>query len=409
MNRNRESKTDVAIWGMTNHISCIALRRVAKACVASRLATTLVWSDQPGLIALTPEDYDIPGLYYHKAKIRVDYGILRLSRPALWPLIQRSVTKVFDSLRPGCIITQLDHVGSDKVFHHVAKAKGIPGIVLQEGMVNVPKDFDSKALKTNDHEWIWGRRDTFDRMVARIPHPLLQTVAPYMFAQYVCVWGDAMKDHLLRMGRDPKTVIMTGSHALDHVENRRSLNRNKSRTVLYVQQRMALPFDIRRVFYKQIIDTVTRQLECKLIFKFHRNSITELAQVRALAAESSIESGRLVFVCGGDAVDLLNKVSVVVLASSTTAYHAALAGVPLVIVDYYSPKTRFEFGVENPVSVVNHPGELRDTLHRCLSDQSFRERMYEEGADMLRYHLKHLDGKAADRIADFVSRLVSEN
>jgi UDP-N-acetylglucosamine 2-epimerase len=291
----------------------------------------------------------------------------------------------------------------------MARKKGIPGIVIQEGMANVPKvPMDGWSLRAR-RKWMWGKRTPLNRIIAAIPHPLLESCAPYMFAQFTCVWGEAMKRHLVRMGREENSIFVTGSPAFDGVWHRSPLKQDRTGVVLYAQQRMNMPLEARLPFYEQIIDAVTHKLGLKLLFKLHPNSYAEAGTVEAIAQKLNTPESLFKVIDYGDSVDLLDRVDAVVLSTSTTAYHTVIAGVPLVVVDYYSDSIRFDIGETGGAAVVSRPEGLADVIRKVLTDERYRRKLYDGAGRLLKDHLFALDGRSSERVAEVVKRLAGRS
>ena len=404
--RNRSKGPDVAIWGMTNPRAAVNLKRIAEGCVRAGLRTAILWKPYQGRGARTPADYPVKNVEFIEVAIRYDYKIVRYANPAILPLLQRDIDRELNCINPGCVITQLDHDGTDRVWQHLARKKGIPGIVIQEGMANIPKVSMEGWSLSDRRKWMWGKRTPLKKIIAAIPHPLLESCAPYMFAQYVCVWGEAMRSHLVRMGRDEKSIYVTGSPAFDNIHNRLPLRTNRMDSVMYVQQRMNMPLEERIPLYSQVINTVINELGYKLIFKLHPNSFSEFKTVKELAVKHKIPDGYLEVLDHGDAVELLDRVDAVLLATSTTAYHAAVAGVPIVILDYYSNSIRFGIGNTGGGAVVSKPKELPELLRKVMTNADYRQQLYDEAGRLIEEHLLALDGRSVKRVVEVIRRLL---
>lgn len=399
--------TDVAIWGITNPRAGLTLKRIAEACVEAGLRTTILWWKMAGRAGLTPQFYDVAGVTFREVTMRRDFGPLRYGRHLGLPLLMPGVRSVLRQLNPGCVLTQLDHLGVDRVWQHAARLAGIPGVVVQEGMANVPKVRPTPSSKRALRRWTWGKRDLLDRFTQSIPHPLFEPSAPYMFAEYACVWGEAMRRHLVSLGRDERTVFITGSPAFDDLTGRGGPAGDGGSYVLYAQQRMGLPLQERMPFYEHAIEIVTKQLGFPLVFKMHPNCARETQAIRDLAERLDCPPALLDIVDQGDAVDLLANARVAVVATSTTAYHALVSRVPLVVLDYYSDQIRFDPGDSGGVAVVADPAELEETLRRAIHDAAFRDRLRRNGERVIRDHLFELDGGAAGRVASVLSSLTT--
>jgi hypothetical protein len=309
---------------------------------------------------------------------------------------------------PRCLVTQLDHTFADRVLQRAAKRVGIPGVVLQEGMTNVPKAPLTTARERKAWAWRWAEQGWSRKWIRALPHPLLEAAAPYLYADYAFVWGRAMKAHLVEGGRPPETIVVTGSPAMDHIVGRRPMAPAGRRTVLYIHQPIYASAGVKRRHYSDILRHTTIDLGCRLLFKLHPGQSHETAPVRALAAELGCPSGLVEVVDQGDAVQLLEQASVAVVASSTMGYHAAVAGVPLVVLDYYFDDIRFDVGASGGAVVVRDPGELLPALRRTLFDEAFREELYRGGGRLLEEHLLALDGGSARRTAVALREIVKK-
>ena len=228
-----------------------------------------------------------------------------------------------------------------------------------------------------------------------------------MFAEYACVWGDAMRRHLLHLGRTEETIFVTGSPAFDDVHGMSALRDGREKVVLFAQQRMGLPLKDRMPFYEQLIRVWTQGLRCRLLFKLHPNSFSEAGEIRRLATKLGAPDSLIEVIDSGDAVDLLKKTSVsVAVATSTTAYHAAVAGVPLVVVDYCSDAIRFDTRRTGGAAVVREPGELESTFAVHSGIRRFGVISMRDARRLLTDHLLALDGHAAERVAEVVNGLI---
>lgn len=399
ISRKQRAGADVGIWAIPNPRAAVNLCRVAQACVDAGLRTVVFWSEHPGRGGGRPENYPVNGLEFSRVDLRTSVGRLRYPHPAAIPFLLPGVRHALEQVRLRCLITQLDHSGADRVFHYVAKRAGIPGLVMQEGMANVPKDLLAGLSKTQLRRWTWIRPRGYKAWFGKIPHSLFRTVAPYMFADYVCVWGDVMKRHLRRLGREEDEVFVTGSPAFDDVTSIVPLKPAQPATILYAQQPMSLPLGARQPFYEQLIQTVAQDLRCRLLFKLHPSSAGEAGMVEELVRRTPGASPLVEVFGSGDSVDLLERASVLVAASSTTCYHAAISGLPLVLINYLSKDIHFDIGGSGGAAVVNRPDELTSTLRRAISDETFRERLYAGSKILLNDHLHLLDGRAAQRVA----------
>ncbi|MGV8042525.1 MAG: hypothetical protein AB2L07_21580 [Thermoanaerobaculaceae bacterium] len=216
-----------------------------------------------------------------------------------------------------------------------------------------------------------------------------------------------MKRFLVSCGRRPESIVVTGSPALDHVVGRKPLVPRDHRTVLFVHQPLSAAPEFKRRLYSEILRAVTLDLQCRLIFKLHPGCSYETGAIVALAKDLGCPDSSVEVVDQGDVVALLPRASVVVLASSTTAYHAVAAGIPIVVLDYCLTDARFDIGDTGGAVVVEKPADLRPLLARVVTDEAFRQDLHEGGDRLIRDHLCALDGRSALRVAEALEMTVA--
>lgn len=399
---------DVAIWGITNPRAAVNLRRIAAACVETGLRTQLLWWRGKGRAARTPEDYPVSGLEFSCVPFRYDLGVIRHPNPLSLLVLSGQVRRWLELNPVGAVVTQLDHGQVDRVWQYAAKRAGIPGVVVQEGMVNVRKQGSEVGGGNASDGGAWLRKRGLHRWIGMVPHPLLRVCMPYMYATYACVWGEAMKRHLVKAGRDPGTIFVTGSPAFDHLTGRAPLRPPEHGRVLFAQQRMGMSWDERQPLYQHLIRVVTQEVGCQLWFKLHPNSLGEAPMVRALVRAVGCSDSQCTVLEAGDAVDLLDQVDAIIVGTSTTSYHAAAAGVPVVFAEFHSQDLAVESGAGAGGVVAGKPDELADAVRRAVFDVGFRERLYTSSARWLEDHLSTFDGRASARVAGVVAGLAHE-
>jgi hypothetical protein len=177
------------------------------------------------------------------------------------------------------------------------------------------------------------------------------------------------------------------------------------KTILYVHQPMHAPVETKRAHYEEILRVGALDLGCRVIFKLHPGCSYETQGVRALAAELNCPPHLVDVIDSGDAVPLLAEASVAVVATSTMAYHAAVAGVPLVVLDYYFDDIRFDVGDSGGALVVEKASELRGALEGALFDDDTRRALHVGAGRLLEDHLLALDGRSARRVAAALGEL----
>jgi len=323
-----------------------------------------------------------------------------LAYPSIPATIQmlRSLRKEWRGFRPGLVLTHTDAAGVWRALHAWAQESGVGSAVLQEG--------STARFKPGFAPWRpRGLRLLGNRLLRRFgPKVVAGDRRIYEFADHALVWGQALRTHLLERGRDRQTISVVGNPGLDHLNGRASLAPVERRAVLFAQQPQPNEEEEFEAC-RHIIRTCVDGLRCQLLFRPHprgamgKESILELAS--ATAAPDLVE-----VVDSGDVIDHLPRASVLITYYSTVAYHAAIAGVPLVLADWVSPTYELDAPEYGAALSIQGPVDLEATLRRALDDETARQDLHRGAGRWLEYHLGILDGRAAERTASVIRRLI---
>jgi len=320
------------------------------------------------------------------------------SAPALIRL-EHGLRRSLEGFRPAALVTHTDGWGVWRVLHAWAQRVGVVGVVLQEGMCG--------SMRPG---FIPGPTAGLRRPVSRLfgtfgPRMVRNRKRIYEFAAHALVWGEAMRDHLIARGRNPETVHVVGSPIFDHIEERMALTPRERRTVLFAQQPQRNA-EIEREACRHIVATCAGRLGCKLLFRPHprggldKETIVEMAGVTRMPELVEV-------VDSGDVIDHLHRASVLVTYYSTSAYHAAIAGLSLVLADWVSPTYELDAPIFGAALSAKTPGELEPALKSALDDSACRSSLHDGAGAWLGYHLGKFDGGAARRAALVIASLVN--
>jgi len=322
------------------------------------------------------------------------------SAPALLRL-EHGLRRSLEGFRPAVLVTHTDGWGVWRVLHAWAQRVGVVGVVLQEGMcASMRPGFVSNPTT--------GLRRPASRLIRTFgPRMIRDGKRIYEFATQALVWGEAMREHLLARGRTPETIHVVGGPAFDHIEERMALTPRERRTILFAQQPQP-NVEIEREACRHIVATCAGRLGCKLLFRPHprgdldRETIVEMAGATRMPELVEV-------VDSGDVVDHLHRASVFVTYYSTSAYHAAIAGLPLVLADWVSPMYELDAPRFGAGLSAKTPDELEPALKSALDDSACRSSLHDGAGAWLGYHLGEFDGGAARRSASVIASLVNRH
>jgi hypothetical protein len=310
-----------------------------------------------------------------------------------------SWSRVLSRSRPRLILTHADRGGTWGVLQEWAKKNRVTGVVLQEGV-----SARSRGGFAVDPASMF--RGIGSRILRTLWRGMLENrVGSYLYADHALVWGEAMRRELIAAGRPPGTVHVVGNPQFDHVSGMRPLAAHELRTVLFAQQYQpneATEQEACRLLVMACADDVG----CRLLFRPHpRGHMTRDAVMEMAAATAAPD---LVEVADGPEVgEYVSQASVLVTYYSTMAYHAALQGIPLLLLDWVSPLYQMDAPEYGAALSVKDPAALASSLRRILDDVGCRQRLHEGMSLWLLDHLGPLDGRSSLRSAETLARLAA--
>jgi Alpha-2,8-polysialyltransferase (POLYST) len=307
-----------------------------------------------------------------------------------------------------CLLTHKDSGGLIKMLIYWCKSKGIPTVVVQEGI--------SYRLKAGSHPKMFIREAGIRRMprvlmhgiISRLPFELTKRSPLYSYSDYVCCYGPRMKEALTDMGRSPESIFVVGCPALDDQRGVPEIKPVSGRRVLFAQQSFGR-MEREMSFYRQLAMECVDLLEYRLIFKTHpRGGISGPVLEKELRRAIQNQE-KLTIVAEGDVNDMMDEADVFITCHSTSIYHALIRRIPVITVSFLDEYATFDRNGLDAIREVSTPGELVNALKCAMEDESVRQR-YARGAERaIEQHLFKLDGNASKRVAEVVAHLVRRN
>lgn len=393
---------DIAIMGSSNPGAMLALQRIGAACDRRGLRSEILLAElgPRSTASLVPDDWPAPSTRHLSSEIDTS-GLLAYPSPVAVIRSLPSLVAELTRIKPKTVLTHVDSYGIFRVLHWWAQSEGVSGYVIQEGPAVRLKRAPERLLSTVSG---WERLRRLDRTLADWMMPsLFEPRTTATVADRVCVWGQAMREHLMVLGRAQKEIFITGNPGLDHLRGREPLAPMSRETVLFAHQFQ--PNEVaEKAFSLQLIDICANRIGCRLLFRPHPRSRLRRPDVQELTKSVTSHRERVVVADEGSLSDWLCKASVMVTLYSTSVYQAALQGVPVVLADWISPDYRLDVEAYGAGIAVERCEDFERELRRALYDECSRKALYAGGDSWLLDHVGCLDGRSAERVAEVVAR-----
>lgn len=333
----------------------------------------------------------------------------------LWPLIKSRIqlfmnddlpevmiwtdtsSKVLSQIKPQLLVLAEEVSLPARTLGALATNLGIPKLVIEHG---APASYDASlsTAEQQDDYWRYNYGETR--------------------ADYLCVWGDyGRKQHIEKRGLLPERIFATGwpwieqqlqkYQELLHSTPRHGLQLSKGNYVsrLKILYLSTATFKFYYYLYGTIFETL-KQLRQTWSIKFvlRPHGAEDINLLHDLADQVQID----IEINNQD--DLLEQIveSDIVLGGSTSVFSYAIAlHKPCIYVDLLKPQDSLPYGLEQAALAVKTPDELLPAIEYYLNEpKSEQAQRWERQRRFTQQYLGPLDGKATERIATVVSRIL---
>ena len=290
----------------------------------------------------------------------------------------------------GVFVTFIDVNWSPRLLALACAQQGVPSVLLQEGVA-----FQVQPAP---------RPRSLRLFCGSIIRQIRERAAPHIFreiedgisSEYACVYSAFKAESLVRNGKQPERIIITGNPLFDRLSQRSIDPYPRNRTILYAHQMLCEDFATEIAWWKALVQA-SQQVGAQLIFKMHPRSGLSEEQLRNFLDNPDPLTVQIVPT--GDVQDMIADAGVFVAACSASSYRALIDGVPIVQLEGLPTIYHLDLADYGAVLPVYTPDALADTFRAALDEPHTRLAL-QQGVDMaIKRHLYKLDGQATQRTA----------
>lgn len=227
---------------------------------------------------------------------------------------------------------------------------------------------------------------------------------------YIFTAGIMFRNQLIAEGVDESRIIVTGQPRLDGRvvgKNRFKSDKvdNKTKTILYCSQPVKCSLRTQEKLFIDIVDTIDRMHNVKLIVKLHPRDCPEshwLHLLRADQGKSLIEITRT-----RQLSSCFEMSDAFITIASTTCLEAMDYGLPVGLIDYLPLEWHLPYSNLGGVISIKSRMDLYSSIDMLLFNESLCDRLREGSEKVLWNELYLRDGKSACRIADSIEKLIN--
>lgn len=374
--------------------------------------------------------------FYKRAEIEKTLQRLSFPYKTIAGLSMNKVKRVFAEESPDVIVVGHDRNLMDRLFVGCANSKGIPTLLIQDGVLAASRDkiretgsitnslkylgsLPFKAfnfIMNRDYSW----HGKIEIALFELRYSTRGKVGVYGHGECskMALFGDAVKEMFILEGIDPKRILVTGNPKFDKVYYSKDSNCKQKvckkwhippdkeiillLTQYMVEAKIWSP-EQRRKFVLAIVSATAALPNTQLIIKLHPPTESEEDYqeiVRDLTSQPII--------CKYASLpELLNACDLAITVSSTAALEAMAIGKPVVIVNLFND-TGTSFYRGSSALFVEREEDILATMQKALYDPQTREEMSKPMKKFVYEQAYLQDGQASKRIADLIRSMVAD-
>jgi hypothetical protein len=215
------------------------------------------------------------------------------------------------------------------------------------------------------------------------------------------VWGDSVRNSLLRFGHDPDSVVATGGTIYDQFVRRIAAEPPRPPLPAQPLRLLFLASRTAGMVSNEAVSRVTLQamaeaakdLGAELAVKVHPGDQTDVPE-QVLGGRPGVRIVR-----SGSSQALILESDIIVVVSSTTGYEACLAGRPLVVFNLTGEQDFVDYVRLGAALPVVDPADLAPTIQKIVDEATVREGLAAGRQRVLDSGLSGGSGDAAERCA----------
>lgn len=227
------------------------------------------------------------------------------------------------------------------------------------------------------------------------------------FADRMAVFGQYMKDCMVKGGAEPEKIIITGSPMHDRIVKNR-----------FDKEKICNQLGINK--YKKIVVFTTQLLGQEMMLRNILKSLKNLPDIQLVIKLHPSENGkmhkRVVKEMNSDAVvikdvdlyGLLSASDVMLTEFSTTAVEAMIIGKPVIIINLDNKPEVIPFVQSGAALGVYKPENIASTIKDALYNEEIRKKLEEKRKKFVYEQAYMVDGKATERVVALIEKMINE-
>jgi len=235
---------------------------------------------------------------------------------------------------------------------------------------------------------------------------------------YFAAWGNEEKEKLLKLGIKNKNIFVTGSPFFDEIVKYRKESKRPKKTVTLITQPLVEDKYVGEEEYFNYIRKFLIQINnmknvTQVIVKLHPREKYK-SRYESIVKSLELKNVRVTQEMGKDVLySILSSSDLLISTGSTTDIEGLMLGKNVIVIDGLKRGSLAELGKKDKyrkaVVVIDKDNDIAGTATKVLTDKDLQREIGRKKRRYLENSFYKIDGKAHERVADLISRLIDKN
>ncbi len=328
--------------------------------------------------------------------------------------------------KPDVVVVGNDNNAIERSFILGSADMGIPSLLVQDGIINLPKTLSTKASLLGLTYLLRNSRIIIPQSLFLLStcglkqylHGFVRLRKSHSYGHGECtkvaVMSPYAKSVFIKLGFNADNIVVTGQPRFDEL-----FNPKFTKSVLYTKFGLKSDYNIallaspvfatqengaikRRIFIEGVAKAFKPYKTIKLIIKLHplEEQITAYQSIL-----KDINCDTVAVVKDFDISSLINSCSIFLSNFSTMAMEALILEKPTVIVNIFNDSEYYPYVSSGAAIGVSSINALGPTLQRVFTDQIFEQKIKQSRSNFVYEHAFIADGNASKRVACLIREM----
>ncbi len=339
----------------------------------------------------------------------------------------KNIKKILKEEEPHVVVVGNDNNAIERSFILGSADMGIPSLLVQDGIINLPKTLSTKASLFGLIYLLRNSRIILPQSLYLLHtcglkqylHGFVRLKKSHSYGHGECtkvaVMSPYAKSVFSKLGFNSDNIIITGQPRFDEL-----FNPKFTKSEVYKKIGLSSSYNIallaspvfatlengamkRRIFIEGVAKAFKPYENTKLIIKLHPGLEEQINDYQVIL--NSINYENAIIVKDFDVSSLLTSCSIFLSNFSTMAMEALILDKPTVIVNIFNDSEYYPFVSSGAAIGVSNINDLGSTVQRITTDHLLEQEMKQSRETFVREHAYKDDGNASKRVACLIREM----